>query len=179
MISFELEICDYLKIPSIPKKKWDKESAFDKGVAIIEGMTGEHMYAVCRFNPSIDEHPTITKVFSQEPFGAIKEIFLVPSYMDENVDDWDLDDDSKDAAKNLIDEVNEMTNEKEDEGMGELKKLNEWVFDEIHNRDEAEAWLRNYNKKNRIGGKVPKNEETIKMRLMAIYSEMNNKNNKK
>ena len=63
--------------------------------------------------------------------------------------------------------------------MEELEKLNEWVFDEIHNRDEAEAWLRNYNKKNRIGGKVPKNEETIKMRLMAIYSEMNNKNNKK
>ena len=53
----------------------------------------------------------------------------------------------------------------------------EWIFDEIHNMSEAQAWLKQYNQRNGIKkGKVPTNEETIKMRLYNIY--MSNKKRK-
>ena len=56
-------------------------------------------------------------------------------------------------------------------------KLPEWIFDEIHNMSEAQAWLKQYNQRNGIKkGKVPTNEETIKMRLYNIY--MSNKKRK-
>ena len=49
-------------------------------------------------------------------------------------------------------------------------KLPEWIFPEIQNIEQAQAYLREYNRMNGIKkGKVPTNEETIKMRLYNIY----------
>ena len=56
---------------------------------------------------------------------------------------------------------------------------NEWVFDEIHNKEEAMAWIKSYNQRNKIRGHIPENEETIKMRLLAIRSDLNKKTRSK
>ena len=49
------------------------------------------------------------------------------------------------------------------------------AFPEIQNIEQAQAYLREYNRMNRIKkGKIPTNEETIKMRLYNIYMSQNN-----
>ena len=60
MIQFEKEIIEFLGLPSIPRKEWDKEKAFDKGVAVLELQDGQEAYAVCSCT---DGKPVVTKVF--------------------------------------------------------------------------------------------------------------------
>lgn len=173
MIQYENEVCAFLRIPNIPKKKWDGKSAFENGVAVVELSQGDLAYAIARFNQEKDEEPQVTKVFSTECFVAVKEIYVVPYYMDTDIDNADLDDESKKHADELAKEANEIENKGIEKDIEEPE--NEWVFPEIHNRDEAEAWLRQYNSRHRIKGKIPKSEETIKLRLFSIYSELNKK----
>ena len=176
MVEFEKEVVTYLNIPSIPKKEWNQTDSFQCGVAVINLSLGRQAYAVCSFDKETDKEPRITKVFGVEPFGGIDKVFVVPAYMDNNTTDVDLDTESKKRAEQLAAEAQELENQgTTEEAIEKANELPEWIFDEIHNKEEAIAWLKQYNVRNKIKkGKVPTNEETIKMRLYNIY--MSNKN---
>lgn len=178
MIEFEKEIIAYLNLPSIPRKEWNQIDSFQSGVAVVNMSLGRQAYAVCTFNKDEDKEPRIKKVFGIEPFTGIEKVFVVPSYMDNDTTEVDLDAESKKRAEQLAAEAHELENEGTvDEAVQEADKLPEWIFDEIHNMSEAQAWLKQYNIRNGIRkGKIPTNEETIKMRLYNIY--MSNKNRK-
>ena len=169
MIQKEQEVCRYLSIPSIPKKKWDGKSSFKFGVAVTELLGGGHSYAVATFDAERDTSPRITRTFSDGIFTAVGDVFIVPSYMDTDVSKMDLDEDSKEAARLLVEEAKEL----ETEGVSALSTLpeNEYLFEHIHNDDEAIAFIRSYNRANGIKGKVPTNHERITMRLSVIWSE--------
>jgi hypothetical protein len=175
MIQFEKEVLGFLNIPSIPLKEWDGKSSFNNGVAIVTLYTDVEAYAVTTFDAETDSEPRVKKTFSIEPFKEIKSIFVVPSYMDTNVEDADVDNDTKEAMQRLAEEAEEMENEGVGDDKPEMPE-NEWCFDEIHNKEEALAWLKNYNTRNKIKGKLPKNEEVIKLRLLTIWK--NQQNNK-
>lgn len=178
MIKFEKEIIEYLNLPSIPKRDWDGLSSFQDGVAVVSLSLGRQAYAVCTFDANTDREPRITKVFGIEPFASIDKVFVVPAYMGNDIAETDLDDESKKRAEQLAAEAQELENKGTvDEAVQEADKLPEWIFDEIHSREEAMAWLKNYNIRNGVRkGKIPSNDETIKMRLYNIY--MSNKNRK-
>ena len=178
MIEFEKEVITYLNLPSIPRKEWNQIDSFQSGVAVVNMSLGRQAYAVCSFDKETDIQPRINKVFGIEPFTGIEKVFVVPSYMDNDTNDVDLDAESKKRAEQLAAEAHELENEGTvDEAVKEADKLPEWIFDEIHNMSEAQAWLKQYNIRNGIRkGKIPTNEDTIKMRLYNIY--MSNKNRK-
>jgi hypothetical protein len=178
VVQFEKEVISYLNLPSLPKRVWNGKDSFQDGVAVLNLSSGQQSYAVCTFDKETDKTPRIKKVFGIEPFSDIENIFIVPSYMDNDTSEVDLDAESKKRAEQLAAEANELENEGVvDEAIEKANKLPEWIFDEIHNRDEAIAWLKQYNRQNGIKkGKVPTNEETIKMRLYNIY--MSQKNHK-
>ena len=166
-IRFEKEICAFLNLPSIPLKEWDGETPFDKGVAIVK-LSCDTAYAVARFDPTKDEQPNIIKVFDSEPFFDIEKIFVVPDYMETNVETADLDDESKKKAKELAEQAAEIEND----GTQQMElPENPYLFDNITNDEEAIAFISAYNKKNGIKGQVPKKHETILNRLLVIYSE--------
>ena len=178
MIEFEKEVINYLNLPSLPKRVWNGKDSFQDGVAVINLSLGRQAYAVCTFNKDEDKEPRIKKVFGVEPFNSIEKVFVVPAYMDNDTTDVDLDAESKKRAEQLAAEAQELENEGTvDEAVKEADKLPEWIFPEIQNIEQAQAYLREYNRMNRIKkGKIPTNEETIKMRLYNIY--MSNKNRK-
>lgn len=179
MVKFEREICDYLRIPSIPKKEHDGKSSFKKGVAVVRLAVSGTGYAVCTFDAENDNEPRIIKSFASEPFYGIEKIFVVPNYMntsEKDIKEMDLDEESKKKVESLVQEAQELTKQSEEKKeIEEMQQLPEWIFPEINNAEEARAWLQSYNGKNRIKGKIPTNEETIKMRLLNIYSQMKNK----
>ncbi len=172
-VLFEKEVCDFLSLPSIPRKLWDGKSSFEKGIAKVCIGFDRFAYAVCKFDNNKDAKPRVVKVFSSDRFGDIVEIYVVPEYMNTELENADLDDESKQKAKELLSEAESLENENKETEFQEPE--NEWVFDEIHNKEEAMAWIKSYNKKNKIRGMIPENEETIKMRLLAIRSELNKK----
>lgn len=178
-IKYENEVCEYLGIPNIPKKEHDGKSSFKKGVAIVRLAVSGTGYAVCTYDEEDDVEPRIIKSFASEPFYEIEKIFVVPNYMntsENDIKEMDLDDESKKKAEQLVKEAQELTaTSEENKEIEEMQKLPEFIFDEIHNIEEARAWLQSYNSKNRIKGKIPTNEETIKMRLLNIYSQLKNK----
>lgn len=178
MIQFEKEIINYLNIPSIPaeKNEWDGKSSFKTGCAVVTMFGDSKAYAVCTYDAEINDKPRVIKAFGCEPFYDIEKIFVVPDFMNTDVENMDLDDESKEAAGKIIEEAAELTEEDEnDEVKNELDALQEWVFPEITNKDEAIAWVRQYNSANGIKGRVPENEETLKLRLMNIYSTLKEK----
>lgn len=176
MIRFEKEVCDYLRIPSIPKKEHDGKSSFKKGVAIVQLSVSGYGYAVCTFDADNDKEPRIIKSFASEPFYGIEKVFVVPNYMntsEKDISEMDLDDESKKRAEQLVQEAQELTaTSEENKEIEEMQQLPEWIFPEITNAEEARAWLQSWNSKNKVRGKIPTNEETIKMRLLNIYSQM-------
>ena len=178
MVEFEKEVVAYLNLPSIPRKEWNQTDSFQCGVAVINLSLGRQAYAVCSFDKETDKEPRITKVFGVEPFSGIDKVFVVPAYMDNNTVDADLDTESKKRAEQLAAEAQELENEGVvDEAIQKADELPEWIFDEIHNLQEAQAWLKQYNIRNGIRkGKIPSNEETIKMRLYNIYMSNKNRN---
>ena len=173
-VLFEKEICAFLSLPSIPKKEWDKKSAFKRGVAVVNTYSGQS-YAVASFNPEKDSSVRIVKVFGGEMFDKIEKVFVVPAYMNKDTKNFDLDVESKKNAEALVREAEEIENEGTSLAVPNIDELPEWVFEEIKSREEADAWLRAYNKRNKIRGDLPKKDETIKLRLYAIYTEMNKK----
>lgn len=175
-ILFEKEITTFLNLPSIPKKEWDGKSSFQKGVAVLEMRNNNEAYAVVSFDADKDKTPNVTKVFGIEPFVGIKKVFVVPSYMttEEEIKDMDLDEQSKKKVQEVLDEAKEIENEgtKEENPMDNLP---EWIFSEIHSKDEAVAWLRNFQSRNKQKGRIPTTDENIKLRLFSIYSELQKK----
>lgn len=181
MIFKENEICQFLGIPSIPKKKWDGKTGFKRGVGIVELLAGGQAYVVVAFNPEKDNDCHVLKVFTQEQFEtghfSTDNVFVVPDYMDTDVENMDFDEKSKEAAKALINEALDLENADTAASKVELPE-NEYYFDNIHDDEEAQAFIKSYNTSNRIRGKVPTTHEAIIMRLSVIHSEMNNKSNK-
>lgn len=172
MVEFEKELLDYMDLPSVPKKEWDGKSDFDKGVAVVEQRSGREAYAVAVFHSEKHSEPQIKKSFGFEPFGKILRIFIVPNYMNTNLEDADLDEASKKKAEEIINEAKEIENE----GVEDLSMpKEEWVFPEIKSKEQAIAWLQAYNSRNKIRGKVPTNSDTIKLRLYSIYKDNHKK----
>lgn len=178
MIEFEKTICEYLHLPSIPKKTWDGKASFDKGVAVVGMHNEREAYAVAKYDAEKDTKPRIVKVFSQEPFREVKTIFVVPNYManEEDVKTMDLDEGSKKKAEEILKEATEIENEGTEEKVEE--STNEYYFDNITNDDEAKAFIKSYNERNRIKrGRIPSTHEGLVMRLAVIWSEINKKTN--
>lgn len=174
MIQNEKEIIKYLNIPSIPKKKWDGKKSFKSGCAVTQLMNGGEAYAVATFDKETDKTPRIKKVFAQDIFKGYTDIYVVPSYMDDvDVDNADLDDESKKKMTLLMEEAKEL----EDEGVEETQEesTNEYYFANITNDDEARAYIKAYNKRNKIRANIPKNHDAIIMRLSVIWNEENKK----
>ena len=169
MISFEKEVCSYLNIPSLPKKEWDGKSSFKNAVATIKLGGSRLAYAVASYDEVKDDAPRVVKSFMTEPFYGIEKIFVVPSYMDTDIDNMDLDEQSKKAAEDLKKESDELENQGADENM-EVPE-NEYCFDHIHNDEEAIAFIEAYNRENNIKGAIPKKHESIIARLTVIYAE--------
>lgn len=169
MISFEKEVCSYLNIPSLPKKEWDGKSSFKNAVATIKLGGSRLAYAVASYDEAKDDAPRVVKSFMTEPFYGIDKIFVVPSYMDTDVDKMDLDEQSKKAAEDLKKEADELEKQGADETM-EVPE-NEYCFDHIHNDEEAVAFIEAYNRENNIKGAIPKKHESIIARLTVIYAE--------
>lgn len=177
MINYEKEVVDFLGLPSIPRKKWDGETPFDKGVAIIIHAGEMLSYAACSFNPDKGQKKvTITKVFGVEPFFGVKDVFVVPNYMNEidEVQEMDLDEESKAKAKAILEEASECENEGVKDDSLEKPK-SEYYFDNITNDEEARAFIKAYNSRNKIKGRIPKSHNGLVMRLAVIYSETNKK----
>ena len=175
MILYEKDILEYLNLPSIPKKAWNGTSSFKEGVAVVDLNYGGQAYAVATFDAEKDTKPHIKKVFSMDWFTDIAAIYVVPSYMDDNVDEMDLDSESKKKAQQILDEAKEVENEGVEVEDELSKPKNEYYFDVIHNDEEARAFIQNYNSRNRIKGRIPTTHESIVMRLAVIYSEQNKK----
>lgn len=175
MVNFENEVCAFLRIPSIPKKAWDGKSAFKRGVAVLCSVHGNDCYGVVTYDPSADLKPRVIKVFGDAAFTDIKDVVVIPSYMDApKPEDTDLDDESKKRLAELEKEAVEAENE----GVGEDKvevPENEYFFDHIHNDEEGRAFIEAWNKSNHIKGSAPKKHDTIVMRLGVIWAEQNKK----
>ena len=169
-ILFEKEVCKELGLPAIPKKEWDGKTPFDKGVGVVNTVFNDKAYAVVRFNAEKEQKPNVVKVFSSTPFRDIDKIFVVPSYMETDVKDADLDEESKKKAEELAEQAKEIENEDNNDELVENPE-NPYFFDHIHNDDEAIAFIEAYNKENKIGGRVPKAHDTILMRLSVIYAD--------
>jgi hypothetical protein len=86
----------------------------------------------------------------------------------------DLDEQSKKKVQQVLDEAKEIENEgtKDENPMANLP---EWIFSEIHSKEEAVAWLKNFQSRNKQKGRIPTTEENIKLRLFSIYSELQKK----
>lgn len=178
MIQYTKEILQHLSIPSIPVREWDGKTSFKQGVAVTTLAFEQKAYAVCTYDCEKDEFPRIIKTFAREPFFDIEKIFVIPAFMNTDVETMDLDDESKKAADLLAQEVNEMTQQEtqEEKEINEMQQLSEWIFPEIENSEQARAWIQAWNNKNHIKrGKIPTNEETLKLRLLAIWNEINKK----
>ena len=162
---YEKEILEYLNVPSIPKKLWDGVKPFKNACGVVESKNGILCYAVFGFSDKANA-AFVKKVFGEEPILKIKEIYPVPDYMDmQDIDKWDLDDKSKNAAKNLADEALEI----ETENVKSEEPTNEWIFDEIHNIEEARAFVASYRKRNKMRGKQIKDEESLKNFLYVMW----------
>lgn len=167
-VRFEKEVCAFLNLPSLPLKEWDGETAFDKGVAIVKQAYDGRSYAVARFDPLKDTKPNIVKVFDSEQFFDIEKVLIVPSYMETDVNDADLDDESKKKAEELAQQAEEIENE----GAPKMELPdNPYLFDNITNDEEAIAFIEAYNKKNGIKGAIPQKHDTILNRLLVIYTD--------
>jgi hypothetical protein len=176
-IRFEKEVCQYLSLPSIPLKEWNGKTSFKDGVAVTKLLLGDLAYAVCTFNADTDKEPRIKKVFAEERFSGIDKVFVVPPYMDtKDIENADLDEQSKEAAERLAQETEELTETPDEKEEKVEMPKNKYFFDHIHNDEEAIAFITAYNRDNNIRGAVPSKHETIVMRLGVIYKELQKRN---
>lgn len=177
----EKEVCEALNLPSIPKREWDGEKSFKTGVAVVtlDKNNERFAYAVATFDNERDEKPRIVKVFGNEQFFGIDKIFIVPDYMDNDIENMDLDDASKDAAQRLLEQAEELENEGVESIDDAKMPENEYFFDFINSDEEGRAYIKDYNKRNKVRGKLPDTHDAIVMRLSVIYNEQQNKNKKR
>ena len=158
-----------LGIPKCPKKKWDNESSFDSGIAIVRRITGSEHCAICTFNSTTDSGVRIIKDFGAEPFVGIVAVYPIPAYMDDNIEKMDIDDESREAMEDLLREKEEIINK--DVEKPKIEEY-EWGYDFIHNKQEAVAFL----KTKKLKGNLPTKDEVIKAKLRVMYrNEQKNK----
>lgn len=169
-MKYEKEVIEFLNIPNIPKKKWDGKKSFKNGVAVINLFDNTKAYAIASFDADADKEPAIKKVFSAETFNSVDEIYVVPSYMDEDVENMDLDDDSKRAAQVLIDEAHELESEEKTETEIAYNE-NPYFFPHIHNDEEALAFIRSAQQGKRKRSKLPQDHESIVMKLCVMWAD--------
>ena len=172
MIRFKKDVCDHLRLPDIPKKKWDGSSSFEYGVGIANTKNDEQVYVAVSFDSEKDKEPRIKKTFGYDIISSIAEIFVVPAYMDDsNIEKMDLDEASKKRAMEIAKEAKEIENE----GVADNIEMpeNEYFFDHIHDDNEAHAFIESYNRKNKIKGSIPRKHEALVMRLGVIWAETN------
>jgi hypothetical protein len=93
---------------------------------------------------------------------------------DNDIDEMDLDEESKKRVKEMSKEAKEI----EDEGITATIEMpdNEYFFDHIHDDNEARAFIEAYNKRNKIKGVIPKIHDSLIMRLGVIWEETNKQN---
>ena len=172
-IQNEKEVCKYLQLPSLPKKEWDGQSLFERGVAVADLRGGGQAYVVVSHLQE-NKSPNVTKVFSSFAFTRIHTIRPVPQYLESvDIENADMDEDSKESLRLLADESEELESDEElsKDGDDGEETANEYFFDNITNDDEAAAFIKAYNKKNGIKARVPQNHQGLIMRLSVIYSE--------
>lgn len=155
-----------LQIPSLPKRVWDGESEFNKGVCLVRRMSGIENYAICRFNKEYEAKPRVIKDFSQETFVEVLSCYPIPDYAETDIDNMQFDsDDSKEAMQELLEE-------KEEEIMKGVNKeeevLPEWIFPFINSQSEAIAYLKS--KKVRNAHSL-KDADAIKSKLYVMYMD--------
>ncbi len=173
MVQNEQEVIRYLNIPSIPKKQWDGVKSFTKAVAILYLVDGGKSYAVASFDSNTDKAPRITKVFTLEPYKDWEIVGVVPEYMNQDdIDKWDVPQESIAAAKQIISEVEEMENEGVIDEMAQAPN-NEYCYDFITNDEEAQAYIRSWNKQHGIRGRAPKSHDGIITKLTAMWMQDN------
>ena len=170
-VLYEKEVCESIMIPNIPKKEWNGKDSFKYGVAIISTIVG-NAYALATYDKDVDEKPRIIKVFDSTPFTEILAIYVVPTYMDNDVKDWDVDEQSKKAAEQIIEEAKEMEVESTDSLEMKVPE-NEYFFDNITNDEEAMAFIKSYNRQHKINGRIPATHESLVLRLGVIWGEQN------
>lgn len=163
-IGLEKEVMEHLKLPKCPKNEWDGKEEFAFGVAVLHRIIGTEEYAICTFNPKKHDKPVVIKDFGNSAFDKILRIYPVPAYLDEDVDAFDLDEESKEAVKEVIDDKNATISEGE---KVEEEPINEWGYDFIHDKEEAIAYLKTL----KLKGKIPEKEDAIKMKLQLLAKE--------
>ena len=179
----EQEVINYLNLPSLPKKQWDGKTSFKSGIGVAIGHDDSESFVILSFDSETDSEPRVTKVFSLVPFSRIDKtrILIVPSYMETNVDEMDLDEQSKKAAQSVINEATELENE----GVQQIKVNvgeegeGEYFFKEITNDTEAQAYIRAYNKKHNLRTSIPTTHEDIVTRLAVMWKDADRKKQKK
>jgi hypothetical protein len=159
-------VCKHLNIPRLPKKEWDGTTPFDNGVALIKRIYGNEDYAICGYDPDKNSAPVVKKDFGIEPFIEILSIWPIPDYMDTNIDDMDLDEESKENMKALLEEKEEESVQAIVAVEDPLEKLPEWIYENIHNVQEAQAIIRTYGN---AKGKISSNEDVLKSKLYDLY----------
>lgn len=168
VVKYEKNVCSALNIPSIPLKEWDGKTSFDSGVALVERITGDEEYAICSFSSEIEESVHIVKDFGHIPFSKVIKVFPVPAYMDDNIENMDLDDDSKLAIESLISQKKEIVNEGVDVPKEEVY---EWGYPFIKDRQAAIAFL----KDKKLKGRIPTSDDVLKSKLKVMYHSENHK----
>ena len=169
-IKFKKNVCLFLGIPSIPLKEWDGKTSFDRGVAIVKRIVGTEDYAICSFDSRSDTSVRIIKDFGKIPFNAIVKIFPVPPYMEDNIKDMDLDESSKEAMEELLNNKKEII---EDGTKKPKEEMYEWGYPFIKDKIEAVAFLKNKNLK----GRIPTSDDVLKNKLRVMYYTEKNKKN--
>jgi len=162
------KVFPFLNIPKCPKKEWDGKESFAFGVAVVHRTIGTEEYAVCKFDSEKEEKPRIIKDFGHSSFDGIITIYPVPAYLDEDVESFDLDDASKQAVKDAIEDkkaIIESSKEKVKE------EICEWGYEFIHSKEEAIAYLKTL----KLKGKIPEREDAIKSKLQLLFREENKK----
>lgn len=173
MIQFEKEILDFLRLPSIPKKEHDGKASFKDGVAIVNLVNGGQAYAVCTFDSEQMLAPKVKRVFGTTPYKNIEKIFVVPSYMDDKVEDMDLSPKDKERAEQLVKEAQELENEGVEVEQTPMPE-SEYCYDHITNDEQAMAFIREWNKRHGMKkGKVPTTHEGITSKLLAMWMDDN------
>lgn len=170
IIEFEKEVCKYLNIPSIPKKEWDGEKKFVSAVGVLNHIDGSQSYAVVKYDSETGKAKVNKTFLDNIPWTELKKIFIVPQYMENvNLEETDLDSESKQSMKMLMQEAKELEDEKVDDKI-EMPK-HDYYFQNIHNDDEARAFIIAYNKRKKIKGRIPKDHQGLLMRLSVIWME--------
>ena len=170
-INYLKEACLFANIPACPKKEWDGKRSFDTALVVVEKVTGVKAFAIGAYDSEKDTEVRVKKVFGQEPFTSILNVFPVPNYMEDDIEKMQLEtDESKEAMEQLLQEKKELINEGTEPV--EIESY-EWGYPFITNNKQAVAYLKSQN----VKGRIPTSDDVLKAKLKVMY--LNENKNKK